>query len=109
MEFVAIDVETANADLASICQIGIAHFVDGKFCEIWESLVNPEDEFDFINISIHGIDESMVAGDKTDLRFLEGLQGKVIGLYAKGSGRNDQSGFVVTEADAQQPLLSAIC
>ena len=26
MDFVAIDVETANADLASICQIGIAHF-----------------------------------------------------------------------------------
>ena len=24
MEFVAIDVETANADMASICQIGLA-------------------------------------------------------------------------------------
>ena len=28
MEFVAIDVETANANMASICQIGIAHFAN---------------------------------------------------------------------------------
>lgn len=65
MDFIALDVETANADLASICQIGIAHFVDGRFSERWESLVDPEDEFDFINIAIHGIDESMVAGAPT--------------------------------------------
>lgn len=30
MEFVAIDVETANADMASICQIGIAKYSKGK-------------------------------------------------------------------------------
>lgn len=28
-DFVAIDVETANADMASICQIGIAGFANG--------------------------------------------------------------------------------
>ena len=65
MNFVALDVETANADLASICQIGIAHFADGRFSEKWESLVDPEDEFDFMNIAIHGIDQSMVAGAPT--------------------------------------------
>ena len=61
MRFIAIDVETANADRASICQIGIAHFADGRFVEKWESLVDPEDEFHSVNIAIHGIDESMVA------------------------------------------------
>ena len=65
MNFIALDVETANADLASICQIGIAHFSGGCFAEKWESLVDPEDEFDSMNISIHGIDESMVAGAPT--------------------------------------------
>jgi len=60
MDFVAIDVETANADLASICQVGIASFRDGALAEQWVSLVNPEDEFDAINISIHGIDEERV-------------------------------------------------
>jgi DNA polymerase-3 subunit epsilon len=30
MDFVAIDVETANADMASICQIGVAGFEAGQ-------------------------------------------------------------------------------
>ncbi len=50
----------ANADMASICQIGIAHFVDGLVVDEWKSYVNPEDYFDPLNISIHGIDEAMV-------------------------------------------------
>ena len=60
LTFVAIDVETANADLSSICQVGVAIFRDGALQQKWESLVNPEDEFDWINISIHGIDEDTV-------------------------------------------------
>ncbi|MFK5882298.1 MAG: exonuclease domain-containing protein [Sulfurospirillum sp.] len=60
MDFIAIDVETANADLSSICQIGLAFFKDGKIIDTWETLINPEEEFDPINISIHGIDYSNV-------------------------------------------------
>lgn len=60
MNFVVIDVETANSDLSSICQVGIADFCDGMLHSVWESLVNPEDEFDPINVSIHGIDEEVV-------------------------------------------------
>lgn len=60
MDFVVIDVETANADLASICQVGIASFQDGDLADSWVSLVNPEDEFSPVNISIHGIDEEQV-------------------------------------------------
>jgi len=62
MEFVAIDVETANADMASICQIGLAKFKDGQLIEEWSSLIDPEDYFDFINIDIHGITEEDVVG-----------------------------------------------
>lgn len=61
MDFIGLDVETANPDLSSICQIGIARFADGRFRDTWESLVNPEDEFATVNTAIHGIDESMVA------------------------------------------------
>ncbi len=60
MSFVVVDVETANADLSSICQIGIAAFRDGGLQDKWESLINPQDDFDPINVSIHGIDEEMV-------------------------------------------------
>ncbi|MGL4187247.1 MAG: exonuclease domain-containing protein [Sphaerotilus sulfidivorans] len=62
MQFVAIDVETANADMGSICQIGLAKFVDGKIAEEWCVLVDPEDYFDDVNISIHGISPKMVKG-----------------------------------------------
>jgi DNA polymerase-3 subunit epsilon len=62
MEFVAIDVETANADMASICQIGLAKYKDGKLEQEWSSLIDPEDYFDFINVNIHGITENDVAG-----------------------------------------------
>ena len=65
MNFVAIDVETANADMASICQIGIAIYVNGTLSEEWSSLVDPEDYFDFINIDIHGITEEDVIGSPT--------------------------------------------
>jgi DNA polymerase-3 subunit epsilon len=65
MDFVAIDVETANADMASICQIGIAKYSEGHLAEEWSWLIDPEDYFDFINIDIHGITEEDVVGSPT--------------------------------------------
>lgn len=65
MNFVTIDVETANVDMASICQIGIAKYVNGVLAAEWKSYVDPEDYFDGINISIHGISESTVEGAPT--------------------------------------------
>src|ERR1700722_9978680 len=65
MDFVAIDVETANANMASICQIGIATFENGVLADEWKTFVDPQDYFDGINTSIHGIDESAVAGSPT--------------------------------------------
>lgn len=58
--FVALDFETANPDLSSICQVGIACFSDGQLKASWESLVNPGDYFHPVNISIHGITEEKV-------------------------------------------------
>lgn len=65
MNFVAIDVETANADMASICQIGLVKFMNGVLAEEWKTYVDPQDYFDAINVSIHGIAESTVAGAPT--------------------------------------------
>jgi len=65
VDFLAIDVETANPDLCSICQVGIASFRDGHLVGSWESLVNPEDYFHPINVSIHGIDEADVHSSPT--------------------------------------------
>lgn len=57
MHFVAIDVETANASLASICQIGLVRYESGGFKESWKSLINPHEPFDPMNVAIHGIDD----------------------------------------------------
>lgn len=65
MDFVSIDVETANADMASICQIGIARYENSELTNEWVTYVDPEDYFEGINVSIHGIDESTVKGAPT--------------------------------------------
>jgi len=39
MSFIVLDVETDNANLASVCQIGIAIFAEDGSVEQWESLV----------------------------------------------------------------------
>jgi len=54
MNFSAIDIETANADKASICQIGLVTHENGVAVEEWRTYVDPEDYFDGINVAIHG-------------------------------------------------------
>ncbi|MDU0478025.1 exonuclease domain-containing protein [Staphylococcus chromogenes] len=64
LSFVAFDVETANADWGSICQMGVARFVDGRLAETKTWLVRPPagiDEFHEDNVAIHGITAADVA------------------------------------------------
>lgn len=62
MTFIAIDVETANADLSSICQIGAARFECGKLVAELSVLIDPQEPFHPINTNIHGISAADVAG-----------------------------------------------
>lgn len=62
MQFVALDFETANPSLDSICQIGVVVFDDSRPVDTWLTLVDPEDYFDGMNISIHGIQPAHVVG-----------------------------------------------
>ena len=82
MEFVALDVETANPDMSSICQIGLARFAGRNLVETWKTYVDPEDEFDPINILIHGITEETIRGAPTFPAVADGLcqhlSGKVV-------------------------------
>lgn len=65
LDFICIDVETANCDRESICQIGLVTVKDSSIVDTWEILVNPEDWFDPWNIDIHGISEEMVQNAPT--------------------------------------------
>jgi DNA polymerase-3 subunit epsilon len=60
IDFIAVDVETANSDMASICQIGVVTFKNGSVVHKWQSLVNPESGFSEANISVHGITSKTV-------------------------------------------------
>ena len=74
MKFTAIDVETSNADMTSICQIGIAQFENGVLVNEWISLIDPEDYFDPINESIHGISEEDVEDSPTFPEVIEKIK-----------------------------------
>jgi DNA polymerase-3 subunit epsilon len=64
-DFIALDVETANADFASICSIGLVHFRQNQVFKSLTILVDPEDQFDPANIRIHGIRPEHVVGKPT--------------------------------------------
>lgn len=60
LTFNAIDVETANSDPSTICQIGIIAVREGAVKTTRSILVNPEAPFSPVNVGIHGIDEATV-------------------------------------------------
>lgn len=63
--FIALDVETANSDAASICQIGLAGVgFDGRIAT-WAGYVDPRDHFSGFNTRLHGISAATVAGAET--------------------------------------------
>lgn len=62
MRFIAVDLETANPRMSSICQIGIVAFEDGREVGAYARLVDPHDYFDPYNVAVHGITEADVRG-----------------------------------------------
>jgi len=62
MRFYSLDVETANPDQSTICQIGVGIFEDGVLVDSWKSYINPQDYFHWRFIDIHGITEEIVQG-----------------------------------------------
>jgi DNA polymerase-3 subunit epsilon len=65
MKFYSVDVETANPDQSTICQIGVGVFEDGVLVETWKSYIDPQDYFHWRFIEIHGITPKMVKGKPT--------------------------------------------
>jgi DNA polymerase-3 subunit epsilon len=54
-QFIALDVETACCDSASICQIGIACVGYDESIRTWSTYVDPQMPFAPFNIDLHGI------------------------------------------------------
>lgn len=64
-DFIALDVETANAWRASICQVGVVGFRGGAEVFTREWLIDPRDHFDDFNVRLHGIGPETVRGAPT--------------------------------------------
>lgn len=76
LDFVAFDVETANDDVGSICQIGVVRVVDGVevAAESWLCAPPPGlDGFGEQNIAVHGITAADVADQPGFAERLPGL------------------------------------
>lgn len=60
--FTAIDFETANGNMNSICQIGLVQVENGIITHEWEQLVQPPDnEYHWGNSRVHGINRRITA------------------------------------------------
>ncbi|MEI4470127.1 exonuclease domain-containing protein [Frigidibacter sp. MR17.24] len=69
--FIAIDVETANPDAGSICQIGMACVGARGVEEVVTLLIDPCCDFAPMNVQIHGIRPEHVAGRPLFSAFLD--------------------------------------
>jgi DNA polymerase-3 subunit epsilon len=58
--FIALDVETANGNAHSICQIGLACVHYNGQMDSYSQFINPFDDFSSFNINLHGISETTV-------------------------------------------------
>jgi DNA polymerase-3 subunit epsilon len=93
VDFVALDVETANPNLSSICQIAVVDFNGGVVTGSWQSLVDPQDYFDPRNTGIHGISEAAVRGAPTIPALVSELQARLAGALVASHTRLTVSRF----------------
>lgn len=86
--FIAIDVETANSDASSICQIGLACVGENGVEEVITLLIDPQCHFGAMNIQIHGIRPEHVSGEPLFEDFLD-----VIGNFLERHALFQHSSF----------------
>jgi DNA polymerase-3 subunit epsilon len=81
-DFIAIDLETANPNPWSICQIGVAEFVNGALTQQWMTYIDPQERFNPDNIAVHGITEAAIRGwprlPEVSERLRETLGGRIV-------------------------------
>ncbi|WP_311274409.1 exonuclease domain-containing protein [Methylobacterium sp. WCS2018Hpa-22] len=93
MDFVALDIETANADQSSICAIGLVSFKGGQIIDERHLLVDPDDEFSPHHVRIHGITAEHVRGKPTVPQMLAELGETYKGATLLHHGPFDRTAF----------------
>jgi DNA polymerase-3 subunit epsilon len=82
LDFCAIDVETANHRVSSICQVGVVQVIDGRVETCFSSPVDPEAGFSPFNVRVHGIAPGSISGapsfDEIYAKVFDLLEGKAL-------------------------------
>jgi len=97
MDFISVDVETANYYRGSICQIGLTTVREGEVHDTKTLLVDPQMEFDPFNVDLHGIDATVVAGSPTFQEIKEKLRSKMSALPVISYGAFDRAAFALAD------------
>lgn len=102
--FFALDVETANHDRASICQVGIACVLPDDRIETWVTLVDPGTDH-WVFSGLHGITPGMVVGAPTIGEVLDLLEERLAGCPVYQHSGFDRSAIRAACAtlDRQEP------
>lgn len=106
MNFVSVDVETANWDRSSICHIGWTEVRDGEIALSDAVLIDPETYFDPFNVGIHGITEETVRGCPTFPEVRERFHSLMNSLPVISYGLFDRAAFDL--ADDGDPETSFV-
>ena len=77
MNYIVLDLETANPDYASICQVGMVVVRDGQVVDQISQYIDPDDYFDEWNVEIHGITKKKVRGSPLFSEYHSQLQGQI--------------------------------
>lgn len=106
--FIAVDVETAAYDVASICQIGLAFVRFDATIETYSSYVDPCMRFSEGNTRLHGIDANTVNGAPTFAQLLPHLRTLLEAHPLVQHSRFDEKAFDAACRAAQLPILKSV-
>ena len=91
--FIAVDVETANYDVSSICQIGLAFVNFDASIDTYSTYVDPCTSFADGNTRLHGIDARTVRGAPVFAQILPELRSVLEAHQLVQHSRFDEKAF----------------
>lgn len=97
MNFISVDVETANVFRGSICQIGWTIVEGGIIQQVESILINPQQEFDPFNVRIHGIHKKVVKDSPTFSDVKENFRGLMSSMPVVSYGMFDRAAFALAD------------
>jgi DNA polymerase III subunit epsilon len=80
MNWAAIDFETANADRASACALGLVVIQEAQIVKRRSWLIRPKGCFDLNNVAIHGITADHVAEEPTFAEHWDEVHSEIRGM-----------------------------